>query len=293
MIKKLTIENDLYGLTERPVPAEPSPEFGEALKHLEASLPEKVRKLMGERIIGIYLVDHLGSTGFTDAVMDENQKETYAYIVLDKGVLLRRTANEWATWKENSVFKPQPETGVTLNVVMESPQEDTVSGAIRLILMHEIGHVLGMASGIHSSWNKPAVVSDSYPFTLISWKMDKEKVVSRYDERFPDRRFVRFYAFQSALLTIGQADSIYRVLHSATDYPSLQASVDIWEDFAESFATYVHVVQEGRPYEIRFQKEGEGTTVYRSCWKDDRCERKRQFLKKWFEDPASPQLKEM
>jgi predicted Zn-dependent protease with MMP-like domain len=287
LIKKLMIENDLYGLSERPVPAEPSPEFHEVLKRLEESLPVKVRKLIADRIIGIYLVNNLGSTGFTDTVTDENQKEKYAYIVLDKGVLLKRTANEWATWKENSVFKPQPEKDMTLNVVMESPQEDTVSGAIRLILMHEIGHVLGMASGIHPSWNEPAVVSDRYPFTLISWKMDKEKVASRYDDRFPEREQVRFYAFQSALLTIRQTDSIYRVLHSATDYPSLQASVDIWEDFAESFATYVHVAREGRPYEIRLQKEGEPATVYRSCWKDDRCERKKQFLKEWFEDLAS------
>jgi hypothetical protein len=285
LIKKLLIENDLYGFRERPTPADTSPEFEDVVKNLEASLPDKVRKLLAGRLIGIFLVDHLGSTGFTDAVMDEDRREKYAFIVLDKGLLLKRKANDWATWKENSVFQPQQGNITALDVTIETASGNNVKGAIRLILLHEIGHAVGMTEGIHPSWNEPASVSDQFPFTMISWQWDKGKLVSRYDRQFPERELIRFYAGKSALLTKGQTGSIYRILYTATDFPSLQASVDIWEDFAETFATYIHVVREGRPYEVRLRKEGQDAVVYRSCWRDGRCEIKRQFVEKWLNAP--------
>lgn len=287
LIKQLLIENDLYGFRERPTPADTSPEFGEVVRNLEASLPDKVRRVLADRLIGIYLVDNLGSTGFTDAVTDENRREKYAVIVLDKGLLLKRKANDWATWKENSVFQPQQGSVTALDVTMETASGNNVKGAIRLILLHEMGHALGMTEGIHPSWNEPATVSDRYPFTTISWRWDKGTLASRYDRQFPERELIRFYAGTSAWLTRGQAESIYRVLYTATDFPSLQASVDIWEDFAETFATYIHVVREGRPYEVHLTKEGRAAVVYRSCWRDGRCERKRQFLEKWLNDPPA------
>ncbi len=286
VIQLLTVENELHGFTERPTPAEPAPEFGMVLQHIEERLPDKVRRLLTDRVIGVFLVDHLGGAGFAEAVRDENQKEKYAFIVLNRGLLLKRRANEWATWKENSVFKTEPDKDVKLDVVIEKPAEDSVENAIRFILLHEIGHVLGMASGAHPSWNEPAAVSDRYPFTAISWKMEKGAVKSRYDELFPARSLVRFYRFHGALLTTGQIETVYRRLFTATDFPSLQASVNIWEDFADSFALYVHVVREGRPYEIRLKRAGQQDTVYHPCWHDGRCENKKQFFMRWFEDPT-------
>jgi len=286
VIKLLTVENETHGFKERPIPAAPAPGFAKVMKRLEARLPDKVRRLLTDRLIGVFLVDHLGGTGFTEAVRDEDRKEKYAFIVLDRGLLLKRRANEWATWKENSVFKTTSDKDVKLDVIIETPSEDNVEHAIRFILLHEIGHVLGMASGAHPSWNEPAAVSGRYPFTTISWKMEKGEVKSRYDEQFPARSLVRFYRFRTSSLTTGQAETVYRRLFTETDFPSLQASVDVWEDFADSFALYVHAVREGRPYEIHLKREGQQETVYRPCWHDGRCENKKQFMKKWFENPT-------
>jgi len=286
VIDMLTAENKLQGFKERPIPAEPAPEFAKVLKRLEERLPDKMRELLADRVIGVFLVDHLGGTGFTEAVRDEDRKEKYAFIVLDRGLLLQRKANEWATWKESSVFKTGSDKDVKLAVVIETPVEDSVENAIRFILLHEIGHVLGMVCGTHPSWNEPAAVSDRYPFTAISWKMEKGIVASRYDDLFPARKLVRFYRFQTSSLATGQAETIYRRLFMETDFPSLQASVNIWEDFADSFALYVHVVREGRPHEIRLKREGQRETVYRPCWHDGRCEHKRRFFMSWFEDPT-------
>jgi len=34
------------------------------------------------------------------------------------------------------------------------------------------------------------------------------------------------------------------MLNTTTNFPSIHAATDLWEDFAESFVTYIHVVRE-------------------------------------------------
>ena len=48
LLDKIVIDNRLYDFPERPVAAEPAPEFLSALKHIEEILPEPVRRLARE-----------------------------------------------------------------------------------------------------------------------------------------------------------------------------------------------------------------------------------------------------
>ena len=72
LISHIFMENQLPGCSERPVAAEPSPEFFEALKSINSHLPEPVKWLAEERLIGIFIVNDLGSSGYTEAVSDGN-----------------------------------------------------------------------------------------------------------------------------------------------------------------------------------------------------------------------------
>jgi hypothetical protein len=285
LAEKIRLENRLYGFPERPEPVAPDPVFTEAVRRIGALLPERVRALAEERIIGIYLVNGLGGTGYAEAILDSEGKERYAVIVLDRDVLLKRRANAWASWKENSFFRPAAGAETGLELILEADAEDSVANAIVFILLHEFGHALGMASGAHPSWNGPAEVSDAYPFTELSWRRQGGDVVGRSDAAFSCRSTLKPYAFDGSKLSLDEAPDIYRALQG-TDFPSAQAAVTLWEDFAESFATYLHVVRQDKPYEIRILRPGQPAQVFPSCWREGRCEAKKAFMRRWFENPS-------
>jgi hypothetical protein len=284
LIEKIGIENRLYDFPERPVAAKPAPEFMSAFKHIEDILPEKVRRLARERIIGLFLVRDLGGSGYTEAIRDETGQERFAVIVLDRELLLKRPANEWATWKERSFFRPLLGKKTDLYLRIEEDQNDSVENAIVYILLHEIGHALGMAGGVHPSWKGDAIFSQDYPFTELSWRMRGDKIESLFEEAFPERPLLKVYAFSNAALTQDQMPAVYRNL-SRTGFPTLYAAVSPWEDFAESFVNYLHVVREKRPYEVRIRNAGVPDAVFSSCWNEPRCAAKGAFLDRWLEDP--------
>jgi hypothetical protein len=287
LIARINIENELHGFTERPVAVQPPPEYLTALKAIQSRLPEPVRRLAEERIIGIFAVRDLGSSGYAEAVKDEYGEEKYVFIVLDEGVLLSKKANEWATWKENSVFAPTAGGNFRLSLRIESDDTDTVENAIRFILLHEMGHALGLASRVHPSWDdtRPAQPVE-LPFPKLSWTMNKEgKIVSYFEDQFPERTFLKYYSFAKAPLAGEQMLNVYNHLREHTNFPSVQSSINQWEDFAETFATYVHVVLDKRPWQATIESTGNTVTIIDSCWPESRCMTKKAFMEKWLADP--------
>jgi len=285
LIEKIMIENRLYGFPERPVAADPTPEFSSALIHIGKILPVPVLRLARERIIGLFMVADLGGSGYTEAIRDEAGKEKFAVILLDQKLLLGKTANAWATWRERSFFKTSPGKNMDLSLRIEEGPNDSVENAIAQILLHEIGHALGMASNVHPSWNGDGAVPPGYPFPALSWRTKGDKVESLWEEAFPERKSLKIYAFDNAPLTAGQTWGAYGNL-SRTGFATLYAAVSPWEDFAESFANYIHVVREKRPYELTIREAGKPDAVVLPCWNERRCAAKRAFLEHWLKDPA-------
>ena len=288
LIARINIENELFGFTERPSAVPAPPEYLTALKAIQARLPEPIRRLAEERIIGIFAVHGLGSSGYAEAVQDEREEEKYVFIVLDEGVLLSKKANDWATWKENSVFTSATRADIKLKLRIESDATDTVENAIRFVLLHEMGHALGMVTHVHPSWDdaRPAVPVQ-LPFPSLSWTMNgKGEVVSCFDDRFPERTSIRYYSFTKASLAGEQILPVYNHLQGYTNFPSLQAATSQWEDFAESFATYIHVVLDKRPWQATITVQGKVVTIIDSCWQERRCLAKKTFMEKWFAHPG-------
>jgi hypothetical protein len=287
LILRIRMDNELSGFSERPVAAEPSPEFYEALKSITLRLPEPIKRLAEERVIGIFIVNNLGSSGYTETVRDEDGNDIYAIMVFDRNVLLQRTANEWATWKENSVFQPKTDGLTTLHVKIETKENDTTANAIRFILLHELGHAMGMASLVHPPWDdsNPAE-SIGLSFPKLSWRINKEgKIVSLFDDAFPERTSIRYYSFEKSLLSNDQISNTYTNMREYTNFPSLQAAASQWEDFAESFATYFHVVLEKRPWQVIVETSSQSPLLIDSCWNESRCFAKKTFMQKWFAEP--------
>ena len=65
---------------------------------------------------------------------------------------------------------------------------------------------------------------------------------------------------------------------SRTNFPTLYAATNIGDDFAESFASYVHTVIQKRPWEIRLLRDGALEKSYSTCWEAPRCVEKRRLI---------------
>lgn len=63
-----------------------------------------------------------------------------------------------------------------------------------------------------------------------------------------------------------------------TNFPSLYAATQPGDDFAEAFASYVHVVLQRRLWQITISRDGEVLKRFDACWDEPRCTAKRRVL---------------
>lgn len=278
VVEFLTFDNYAHDFPERPRRASPAPELVEELRTALDELPDSVKRLVDSKLAGIRLVEDIGGTGFTDEVLDDDGKPVAAFVVLDPNVLSKRSANEWASWKERSPFRP--DSRFQLDATIEDAQGDTRKNAIQYILLHELGHVISVGERFHPRWTVPVkkiTSTNGYRFFELSWAIDpgRERYASRFDDAFPDRRHIVYYF--GAKLDGAVMPAVYSQL-TQTNFPTLYAATSPGDDFAESFANFVHTKLMGKRFEIRIRKDQETILVYGACWDEQRCAAKRTIL---------------
>jgi hypothetical protein len=285
VVDYLTLDNIVNGWNERPRATQAPASFIAEVKAALADLPPEVNLLFVDRLAGIFLVDDLGGTGFTDIIEDASGEQVAGYIVLDANVLAGRTANDWATWKESTPFSP--EVGWQLAARIERDAQDSRRNAIQYILLHELGHVLSIGGREHPPWTiqpKEVEHADAYPFFNLSWQVDAKanRYESLFDSAFASRTSVAYYS--GAKLRMSQAPDVYGEL-ARTNFPSLYAATKPGDDFAESFASYVHVVLMKRPWDITIAHDGKVVTNFGACWDEPRCADKRRAMEAILKSP--------
>lgn len=278
LLRYLTLDNMMQGFPQRPREARLDAGFLADAKAAMAEIPEPVRRLFDRRLVGIYFVEDLGGTGYTDFIVDAAGKPVAGVIVLDAAVLNRLTANQWASWKENTPFKPDGDH--RLEARIEDGGNDNRKNAIAYILLHELGHVLAIGSDIHPMWDldpKDVPMSASFPFFDLSWRNERSrnKYFSLFDLTLPQREQVVYYL--GAKLVATDMTDLYTRLEQ-TNFPSLYAATRPGDDFAESFASYVHTVLQGRPWSITISRDGKPVKTFKACWSEPRCAGKRALL---------------
>ena len=278
LLEYVALDNIKGGITQKPRAAVPSSDFMSDVQAALAEIPPFVRRRLLDKLAGIYFVENLGGTGYTDYVFGERASAAAAFVILDLEVLAVRTANAWATWKESSPFKAQ--VGYRLAAVIESGRNDNRKNAIQYILLHELGHVLAVAERLHPPWNvepKDVPVDGGYRYFDLSWRVarDDNRYVTIFDGFFSERRDIVYYF--GAKLPAGNMLSAYRNLER-TSFTTLYAATHPADDFAEAFASYVHAVLMKKPFAIRIYRNGRLAKTYRSCWTQQRCAEKRRLL---------------
>jgi len=286
LVEYLEIDNRLHGFPNHPRRATVGKAFMRDIRAAVAELPESVRTLVAATLKGVFLVEDLGGTGYTDYVLDAAGIPEGAFVVLDTGAL-NRSANEWATWKENSPFLPEP--GFALQAILEEDADDNPKQAIQFILLHEFGHVVSVGRRIHPRWDRWDCATDpveAYPYATHSWRLVDPAactVGSRFDESVLDRRTEVIYYF-GARLPLSEAPALYAALEQ-TDFPSLYAATKPGDDFAEAFALYVHQRLMGKPFEVLIRAGDAPPVRFTGCWDRPRCADKQALLADLFADP--------
>jgi hypothetical protein len=292
LIEFLLLDNEKQGFPERPRPATPDAAFLSDLRAAVAEIPAIVRKRVEERLTGIFLVHELGGTAYTDTVTDAHGTRIKAVLVLDIAAIDRK-ANEWISWKESSPFKAHPDW--RLEARIEKPAGDLRRNAIQFIMLHEFGHALTVGERVHPNWDTDLATVTAgqaldFPFFASTWRIvrggEKANVATLVDDEVPGLRTVRYYQPEERRLPAEAMRDLYASL-GKTPFPTLYAATSFMDDFADSLASYVHVVLQKRPYEITVRHRGEPVASYSLDWTAPRLATKRRLIEELLRRPAS------
>ena len=278
IIDYLRKDNQFQGYKERPKKPEIYHEFLLDIVNAFAELPEVIMDHINQHVVALFLVEELGGTAYGELLRDfDNNK--LGFIVLDVSSLNRK-ANEWISWRANSPFVMKGR--YIIEAEIEKKISDDRKAAIQYILLHEVGHLIGVAKGAHPNWITGGH-PQKWPFTKLSWITMERGLIgkSKYDEIFTNRNKLKFYAFQNASLTSEDIGETYDQLLK-TDFVSLYASTNMYDDFAETYAMYVHVVLQNRPFKIKIIKEGITEKVITNPILEKRCDGKKRYLDIFF-----------
>jgi hypothetical protein len=283
VIELLALDNIANGFPNQPRPARLAEDFLKDARDALAELPDTVKRHIAPKLAGIYFIEDIGGTGFTEQVYGAGGKPMVGFIILDPLVLAKQTANGWATWKESTPFKPDP--AVRLEARIEAGRDDNRKNAIQYILLHELGHVLAVGGDFHPNWNlspKNVASTAGFAFFELSWTVERreDRFASRFDAAFPQRRDVVYYF--GAKLAASEMVPAYEWIEK-TNFPTLYAATHPGDDFAEAFASYVHTELMNKPFEIRILRDGRLAKSYVSCWTLERCAAKRRIVERFLQ----------
>lgn len=277
IINHVTQVNLAMDVPERPSSTEVDAAFEADVRAAIASMPASVQALLDGVLLGVRYARQLGSSAISDIVVSGEGVIVGVVVALDVDAFESRTANAWATWKENTPFAP--EEGYRLNAQIALPGDDNRQGALQYLLLHEFGHVLSAGRNLlHDWWLDAQSLRDAgeYHYLPLAWRIDAEKrVVPLVGNDFALRGNIVYY--HGARMQGSQMMDAYRQLQSA-NFATLYAATSVHEDFAESFASYVHAVLLGKPQAIRIERDGELLLQFDGYWESPRSADKRALL---------------
>lgn len=277
IVTHVTQVNLAMGVPQRPSSTEVDDGFQEDVRAAIASMPASVQALLDGVLLGVRYARRLGSSAISDIVVSGEGTILGVVVALDVEAFESRTANAWATWKENTPFAP--EEGYRLNAQIALPGDDNRQGALQYLLLHEFGHVLSAGRNLLHDWWLDAQSlrgAGEYHYLPLAWRINAEKrVVPLVGNDFALRADIVYY--HGARMQGSQMMDAYRQLQGA-NFATLYAATSVHEDFAESFASYVHAVLLGKPQAIRIERDGELLLQFDGYWESPRSADKRALL---------------
>ncbi|MGK5078160.1 hypothetical protein [Janthinobacterium sp. HLX7-2] len=269
--------NAASGVAAQPVSTQVSADFHADVRAAMAGMPASVQALLDGVLLGVRYARQLGSSAISDIVVSAEGVILGVVVALDVDAFEQRTANAWATWKENTPFAAQD--GYRLEAQIAVPEADNRQGALQYLLLHEFGHVLAAGRGLLPEWWNAAQAmreANDYHYLPLAWSITPAlQVVPLPENDFALRADISYY--QAPRLAASQMHAAYAQLQGA-NFATLYAATSMHEDFAESFASYVHAVMLDQPLRIRIFHHSALLLQYDGYWDAPRSAAKRYLL---------------
>jgi hypothetical protein len=250
-----------------------------------AQLPAIVQAKLEPRLLGIFLASGVGSSAITDVVAQQDGRLIGAVVLLDAEVFLTRSANVWMEWKESTPFTQHPD--FQLKVQIASPDSDHRQQALQYLLLHEFGHVLSVDTEFLPNWwsgSQKFKDTEEYSFLSICWQIAMNgDIIPLIRHNFENRSKIAYYT--KPQLGAEHMSAVYQSLNR-TAFPTLYASTTVYEDFADSFASYVHVVLMKKPWQVQVFEANQLVLSFSDFWSSPRAQRKAQIFAEYLQ--ASP-----
>ncbi|HEV7815477.1 MAG TPA: hypothetical protein VGP06_10315, partial [Janthinobacterium sp.] len=277
VVAYVSLVNEAMGFPERPVPLDVPADFLADVRGAIDDMPAVVKRLLQGELLAVVFARGLGSSAITDIVVRPDGSVIGAVVALDFDAFAGRSANGWATWKENTPFTAS--TAMTLEAFIAAPRDDNRKYALQYLLLHEFGHVLTFGKAMIPDWwidPQTMLDSDDYTFLPLAWQVgDNKHIVPLPENDFALRSRVAYYS--GAKLSGDEMVPAYQALQQ-TNFATLYAATNVYEDFAESFVTYVHTVLMKKRLEIRICRDGQIVLQPPAYWGSARSAVKERFM---------------
>lgn len=245
------------------------------LRAAVARFPDIVHRMVSDRLIGVFLVEGLGdgekthNLGMALEVAGMWRQHVGTIILIDRDETDMR-ANRAMSGME---YMPSRDyDGVSVESRLARRGEDDRITTLSYVLLHELGHLIDYERGITPERFSYGAVREGCGFTCISWvRPERHRHSRRIDTAMRSIDAGQYEDYVKAL------PDTFRDL-ADSDFPSLYATTMPEEDFAESFAQYVHTVMMSRPWELILRVDGTIKGRLRSCFLDGRCPLKKAYF---------------
>lgn len=220
--------------------ADPTPEQLALVRAVYSSLPLKMRKVLDERLIGVFIVEDYSSNGLTNWALDD-QNRVYPYTVLN-AASFRATALELLAKRDASLFTGTPEAGY---------QAGNDLPGVYYTLLHEGFHAYDYVA-VATPYVQPGGEQCIHPERdlAVSWDVWKSYDAPKPEADFPQRKKLKFFHLDGGpLVAPEEAPSLYDAL-SRSPFPSLYAAKSWAEDAAELFTLYTLTRKLGMEYAV-------------------------------------------
>lgn len=267
---------ETYGGVSKVAPARAADYVVDDMRAAMAGLPESVKRLVRDRLIGVFLVDNLSTEGTGEnnlglalEIAGLWRQHVGTIVLIDRDGTDMNANRAMATME----YVPTGEyRGISVQSRLARRNNDDRRMTIQYVLLHELGHVIDYDRGI-----TPGSFSYGEPtwdcgFTCLSWiQPDRHRFSPRIGAAMRGAETASLDAYVKAL------PDTFRLL-SASNFPSIYATTMPEEDFAESFAQYVHSVVLGHPWELTLRDQGTIKERLGSCFLERRCPGKKSYF---------------
>ena len=225
------------------------------LEEYLAKLPSLHKRVLRERLVGIYFVNNFWGSGMADYVLDEID-QLYTIMILNPETM-KHDMTAWMTYRENTIYKKYDQS---IRVEVDCGTKYT---GLMYALLHETSHIVDYVMNFTPYPDRDMQLlgktRSGTEFVKDVWD-GFDRPEARYD--VPKRKEITLYGFKNGPhLSLKGAVPLYEGL-SQTPFASLCGWMAWPEDFAE-YVTWSHFTENlDQPYTITVYEQDNPVFTY-------------------------------